>query len=62
MGNFYFPKVWGGGIPIGGGGALTPLAPVVATALCIGRCFSLFLSNKKRIKNALSKRIHNIGI
>ena len=35
MGNFDFPKVWGGGIPIGGGGQLTPLAPMVATALFI---------------------------
>ena len=33
MGNFDFPKVWGGGIPIGGWAIAPPLAPMVATAL-----------------------------
>ena len=33
MGNFNFPKVWGGAIPIGG--ELLPPAPMVATAMAL---------------------------
>ena len=36
IGNFDFPKVWWGAIPIGGGGGqLPPLAPMVTTALML---------------------------
>ena len=33
MVNFNLPKVWWGAITIGGGGAIAPHAPMVATAL-----------------------------
>ena len=40
MGNFNFKKVWWGAIPIGGGGAIAPHAPMVGTALRSALLFS----------------------